>query len=347
MLPFSFCVDEHPELRAFTSNGLGRREPLRRIVLARTIDEILALQSRWEYLQARSPATVFQSFHWNSTAARIFDHEEPHIIFCETEGGMALLPLCIDRVRNVVACLGDVLFDYRDALTIGEPDALLAAWQEATSFDLPFSSGGLLESSRSRWAGFHLSSFYGRPVVRTADGRAGLFSKNHARSASRLRRLERMGVTLREYTPAEPDLLRWIYEQKAAQPPESGANVFRDPRRIEFMIAVAKADPHRVELSTLEFEGRCIAALVTLRERHWRRFYTIWFAQEWATHSPGIGLIYEITRRSLEQDLNCDYMTGEQGYKMRFATAVEPMYWVDASSDQLRSLSESRKIVAA
>lgn len=318
------------------------------IVLAHTADEILALRSRWEFLQARCHATVFQSFKWNWIAANAFaDRESPYVIFAETSNGMALLPLCINQGKRSLSCLGDVVFDYRNVLTLGEDDALIAAWGEAARLELPFSSGGLQASSRKAWAGFRLNPFYRTPAVKVSEISADGFSGNHPRCALRLRRLERMGAALRQYSPAPVSLVRWLYEQKAMQPPEAGENVFADPRRVEFMSAVVACEPYSEELFTLEAGETCIAALVTLREQRWRRFYTIWFDQRWARFSPGISLIFEVTRRSLADGLNCDYMTGEQEYKMRFATSVEALFWIEASMEQLRDMAQRRVGIAA
>jgi CelD/BcsL family acetyltransferase involved in cellulose biosynthesis len=320
---------------------------LRHIVVARTADEILALRSRWEYLHARCPASIFQSFKWNWMAARFFaDREAPYVVFAETNSGMALLSLCINLERKTLSCLGDSLFDYRDVLAVGDDSALLAAWDTTNRMELPFSTGGLPGSSHGRWAGFHLNPFYRTPLVRPAEISADCFATTHARCASRVRRLERMGAVFSEHSPASPDLMRWIYQQKAVQPPEAGENVFSDSRRIEFMSAVVANGPHGEEVFTFEMAGKCIAALVALREHRYRRFYTIWFDEQWARYSPGISLIYEVTRRSLAEGLNCDYMTGEQDYKMRFATSVEPLYWVEASAEELRTLSQRRAVAA-
>jgi CelD/BcsL family acetyltransferase involved in cellulose biosynthesis len=46
-------------------------------------------------------------------------------------------------------------------------------------------------------------------------------------------------------------------------------------------------------------------------------------------------LIYEVTRQSLGEGLDCDYMTGEQPYKLRLATSSVPLYRVQATADQL------------
>ncbi|HLH07220.1 MAG TPA: GNAT family N-acetyltransferase [Terriglobales bacterium] len=317
-------------------------------VIARSANEILALRDRWDWLYSQCRATIFQSFKWNWIASRVFaEREFPYVIYSEADHGQALLPLCINRRRNSLACLGDVLFDYRDVLAIGEDDATMAAWSEAARLGLPFSSGGLLASASPQWSAFQLNQFYRSPHVRVSDGSADLFACKHTRSASRLRKLQRMGVELRKYAPPTAALLRWIYEQKASQPPEAGENVFSDPCRIEFMAEITSTGPLQEEVFTLEIQQRCIAALVTLRESDCRRFYTIWFDQNWSRHSPGISLIYEVTRRSLAEGLDCDYMTGEQSYKMRFATSVEQLYWVDASVEQMKAAGRNRMELAA
>src|SRR5262249_11531800 len=57
-------------------------------------------------------------------------------------------------------------------------------------------------------------------------------------------------------------------------------------------------------------------------------------------HSPALSLIYEVTRRSLAAGLDCDYMTGEQPYKMRLATASNPLYRLQATPEQLAVLPD-------
>ena len=86
---------------------------------------------------------------------------------------------------------------------------------------------------------------------------------------------------------------------------------------------------------------------MTFREPQVRRFYTIYFDQAWSRYSPGTVLLYEVTRRSLAAGLECDYMTGEHGYKLRFATSVVPMHWVEASPEMLASLGTYRPALAA
>jgi CelD/BcsL family acetyltransferase involved in cellulose biosynthesis len=42
--------------------------------------------------------------------------------------------------------------------------------------------------------------------------------------------------------------------------------------------------------------------------------------------SPGVTLLYRVIRHAQRRDLDFDFMTGEQPYKMRFATEVVPLY---------------------
>jgi hypothetical protein len=89
----------------------------------------------------------------------------------------------------------------------------------------------------------------------------------------------------------------------------------------------------------LEIEQEPIAALVTFIDGPVRRFYTTWMDPAWSKHSPGVALLFEATRQTLEQGLDCDYMTGEQPYKLRFATGSEPLYKIDTGAEQLSALN--------
>ena len=60
--------------------------------------------------------------------------------------------------------------------------------------------------------------------------------------------------------------------------------------------------------------------------------------------SPAMCLICEVTRQSLEAGLNCDYMTGEQPYKIRMATGSMPLYRLTATSAQLAQHGEPQSV---
>jgi len=85
---------------------------------------------------------------------------------------------------------------------------------------------------------------------------------------------------------------------------------------------------------------------VTLRDGACRRFYTGWFGTECEKHSPALSLIYEITRQSLAEGLDCDYMTGEQGYKMRLATDLVKLFRVRATAAELAAAAGTKELPA-
>lgn len=318
---------------------------MRRTVLAHNHHDIYRLRYTWEQLEARHPATMFQSFTWNYIAAQAFvDREQPFVIYAESDQGAALVPTAMDHARQRLVFLGETLFDYRDVLTSGDPQVLAGAWNRASQLGLKFSSGALRSDSNfAAWNGFDVSRFYGAPRVSPKEVTAEEFARGHNRLASWKRRLDREGVEFKCHPGTNSELVRYIYEQKGTQPSEIGGSLFSDPRRVQFMIEVCRQMGSACEIFTFESAGTLVAALVTFRDRHVRRFYTIYFDQAWAKQSPGMVLIYEVTCRSLKSSLECDYMTGEHSYKARLATSIVPMYWVEASADALANVGKTEQ----
>src|ERR1041385_3711381 len=156
--------------------------------------------------------------------------------------------------------------------------------------------------------------------------------------------MARLGFALHKHRGDYPGLMRFIYEKKATQNPES---LFRDSARIDFMVNAATVLPDRFEIFTLEDESSIVATLVVLREDRCRRFYTGWFAPQFEKHSPALSLIYEVTRQSLAEGLDCDYMTGEQPYKLRLATNSVPLYRVRATAEQLAAVGRAKQLPTA
>jgi CelD/BcsL family acetyltransferase involved in cellulose biosynthesis len=169
-----------------------------------------------------------------------------------------------------------------------------------------------------------------------------------------LRKLQRAGAELKHYTGEDSRLVRWIYEQKAQQPTPDGANVFSDHERIDFMVAWCAMAGPRCDIFCFEAGSQIISALVTFRDETSRtparRFYTICFDPHWEKFSPGTLLVYEVTRRSLAEGLDADFMTGEQPHKLRLATTSVPLYRASAQPDDLHALAaelDERARVAA
>jgi CelD/BcsL family acetyltransferase involved in cellulose biosynthesis len=302
-----------------------------RIALYRSAHALEPLRGVWEGLCRDSDHSIFQTFTWNLLAARAFAAaEEPLVIHAENDSGAALIPACLRA--DHVSLLGDTLFDYRDVLAAGDDEVLRRAWQQVAAANQPLAVTALPgEPSRRNWEGlgFSPAPFCNAPMVRRDDVSAEGFARTHTRSTRLLRRLAQAGVEVHTHGGSESALLRHIYEAKSRQATAGAASLFADGNRIDFMIAIAAADPG-CEIFTLETAGTLVAALVTFREPLVRRFYTVYYHQSWARYSPGVALVFEATRRSLAQGLDCDYMTGEQPHKTRFATHLMPLFRVEA-----------------
>jgi len=117
------------------------------------------------------------------------------------------------------------------------------------------------------------------------------------------------------------DLVRWMYQLKARQ--ENGS-LFRDPVRIEAVLKMAASA--ETELFTLEREGDLVAAVLTFLDGNVCRFYGTYYDEQWARYSPGVSLLYRVIQQAQARRLDFDFMTGEQAYKLRFASEVVPLY---------------------
>jgi CelD/BcsL family acetyltransferase involved in cellulose biosynthesis len=308
-----------------------------RVRIHTSIRAIEQLRRLWEFIDQQEQTTIFQNFDWNLLAARQFsDREEPFVVVAEASYGLAIVPaarlLHDDRLR----LLGEELFDYRHFLHHGEPDVLRAALSALARAGSPLEIVAMRECDKSEaledleWEPFSLA-----PSVTLAEISAERFAASHLRLARNLRRLERMGFRIRTHSGDNSSLLRSIYEIKAQHDPVS---LFRDQRRVDFMMQAGRLQPERVEVFTIESETCIAAALVTFREPAVRRFYTCSFSPEFAKLSPAMALIHRVTYDSLQSGMDCDYMTGEQGYKLRLATGTTKLFRLKAKPDELAAL---------
>ena len=303
----------------------------------------------WHGLLRQQRHTIFQRFSWNRLAAEIFlDRMTPHVISVETPEGAAILPAAINHSTQRVEWLGETLFDYRDVLHAGDPEALRQAWLRVAACGLPLDLVAIEgHAAHRRWKSFPLASFSGAPRIDREGMDEQQFRAAHLRLGHRLRRLRQQGVHFDLHTGRHSALVREIYQRKSTQL-DSG-NVFHDERRRDFMVAAAALEADQCELFVLEsHEGSLIAALVTFRDGDVRRFYTTYFDPAWAKYSPGMLLLYEATARTLAEGLSCDYMTGEQTFKLRLATSREPLYRLPIASQELSGIvNAKRSLIAA
>jgi CelD/BcsL family acetyltransferase involved in cellulose biosynthesis len=315
------------------------------ITVCRSAEEMLRLRPLWVSLCADGNYTLFQNFELSVLAAERFaEREEPYIVCAESPHGAAIVPAVLRR-GGTITLLGEELFDYRAFLHRGDDEVLRAALGKLAELGHPLEIVALREIDRSGMTDeLGILPFSAAPGVSCAQVSAGEFAAGHTRLARNLRRMERLGLGLRRYDGANAPLLRWIYAAKAEQ---NESSLFHDSARIEFLVSAAALMPAVFEIFTLEGGGQTAAAVVTLRDQECRRFYTGWFAAEYEKHSPALALIFEITRQSLAGGLDCDYMTGEQPYKMRLATNAVALYKVRATSEELAGVGRSRALPMA
>jgi CelD/BcsL family acetyltransferase involved in cellulose biosynthesis len=317
-----------------------------KITVCRSAEEMLRLRPLWESLREAGDYTVFQNFDLNRLAAERFaDREEPYIVCAESDRGAAIVPAVLRHRDETIRLLGEELFDYRTFLHAGDDDVLRAALGVLAELGRPLEIVAFREGDRSVVTDeLELLPFAAAPVVGCAQVSAEEFGAAHTRLARNLRRMERLGFELRSYGGGHAPLLRWIYQAKAGQ---SESSLFDDSARIEFLVSAGTLMSDVFEIFTLENDRQMAAAVVTLRDKGCRRFYTGWFAPEYEKHSPALALIYEITRQSLAQGMDCDYMTGEQPYKMRLATNSVALYKVRASAEELAAAGRARGLPIA
>ncbi len=308
-----------------------------KIRIARSAEEMDSFRPLWERLEKSNSCTLFQSFAWNRLVASRFPaREDPYVVCAESDSGAAIIPAAIADYG--LTLLGEALFDYRDVLHLGDPEVLRRAWQELARLRLPLFFTALRGAARrSAWDDLRPQPFVNAPCVLLSDvENAEQFAANHNRLGRCRRRLERQGVHFSRQNAPSPESLRHVYQLKADQLPGS---LFRDPARLSFITAAANLDPTSCDLYTLRRDDCLVAALVTFRDGPTRRFYTIYYDHQWAHFSPGVVLLFEATRQSLAEGLDCDYMTGEQPHKARLATSSVPLFRVEATCESLAMFS--------
>ena len=314
-----------------------------RVRIHNSPQELEQLRPLWESIRKRGQGPLFQDFEWNLLAARRFgDREAPFVVSAEASYGVAIVPAVLRREDRSLRLLGEELFDYRSFLYDGDEEVLRHALTALAQVGAPLELVALRESDRlALLEELELSSFIAAPSVSRADVSAEQFAVMHNRLGRNLRRFHRKGFELRCYNGEHSWLLRSIYERKRAYDPGS---LFHDPVRVEFIVEAARLEPSCCEIFTLESGSQLAAALVTFLDGATRRFYTCYFSREFAKLSPAMVLIHEVTRQSLASGMDCDYMTGEQGYKLRLATGATGLYRLRATAQQLAGLAEKTTV---
>jgi len=320
---------------------------MRRLRIATTVAELEALRPLWVHLGGQPGTTMFQSYLWNIVAARSFaDREQPFVIGLESDSGAVIVP-AVRTGATSAGFLGELLFDYRDVLSIGERGLIAEALAE-------LGRRGLDLSLTAVRAGSHLASgvvgrtepWVGAPCLRRAEMSADAFLAQHFKARKQMRRLRGIGAEFKRYPGTATTLLRWLYERKAEQFTGATNDIFSDLDRRQCMEEITLASGERCDLFTIEFGSAVVAALVTFRDRDFRRLYTVWHDARWEEFSPGIVLLLHACHESLSEGLDVDFLTGEQPHKARFASSRVQLYRLDADAAELLAARQMTSLAA-
>jgi len=263
----------------------------------------------WELATAASPGSVFQSFdfarHWATCFA---DSVEFQIAW--RSDPPAVVPFMVREGR--LGLVGDGLFDYLD----------LVGQAESGFPDLP--------SRRARFTGIpaasRYASFWGAMAAEpfsAAPVRAPLgdLDREHPRAARRYE-AARVELHLAMHAGERLRLLEWLLARKTQAC--GSANVLGGHEQ-RWLCAMVELAPQVSEVWHLTQRGETLAALLCWRAPRVRYGYTIGFDPRWAALSPGILVLYAVLRHTMKEGRSFNFLTGEQAYKLRFATHCEPL----------------------
>ncbi len=310
-----------------------------KIFIARSPEEIEELRGPWRRLFTSGSYTRFQSFEWNALAVKIFaERQSPVIVHARDDDGEAIIPAAIDGASGDLVLLGETLFDYRDILCSGNGAAVETAFEALGALGKELCVTAVREPLGAVWASALAVPFAKAPAALTQNSSRTV----HARLGRCLRRILKQGCVLRQHSGSDTAIVRRIFELKAGQ----GDNLFRDPLRVVFLCQLAHLDAGAFDVFTLMHQDNIVSALITFRDANWRRFYTTYFDERWAALSPGSALLHEVMQQTLTAGMDCDFMTGEQPYKLRLATSSVPLYTLRFSSGQMLGHRASRLAIA-
>src|SRR5204863_8530028 len=146
------------------------------------------------------------------------------------------LPAAINPGDGQICFLGETLFDYRDYLAQGDPEVLRAAWQKLIELELPLHVLSVRRPEAAIWKELPKASYSGAPYLLASSITPEQFSTAHTRKGSRLRRLFRMGIELRQYSGEDKSFVTKIYLCKGAQ--GGAGTLFQDELRRNFMCEI-------------------------------------------------------------------------------------------------------------
>jgi CelD/BcsL family acetyltransferase involved in cellulose biosynthesis len=161
------------------------------------------------------------------------------------------------------------------------------------------------------------------PDVTAAD-----FDLRHRKAADRLKSALRRGAQVFKVEDRDQRrrLLDWILLRKEQRMAALGTPNVLGVREQQWLLTMALQHPQLCALWTLVRDGRPMAGFLTWVQPRTVYGYTLSFDPEFAHDSPGITLLYAVVREALAQGRQFDFLTGEQGFKLRFATRERRLF---------------------
>lgn len=272
----------------------------------------------WE--RAAGGQSIFQSFsfarHWAAGFGR-----EAELRVGWQEDPPAVVPLA--RRAGPWGLVGEGLFDYLDV--IGAAGRAAADWvMEQTGGQLQISGVPQANPHAAFWGGLPLAAqpFAAAPV--RAAGPEGDLVRQHPRQQRRwlaagveLVRVEAAGERRRH--------LAWMLEHKAGGlAARAQANVL-GAAEAGWLERMVEREPGVSELWALRRGGDTLAGLLCWLAPALRYAYTIAYEPLAAALSPGILALYALLRHTMREGRGFNFLTGEQDFKLRFATGREPL----------------------
>lgn len=286
---------------------------MRRLRIIENFADLQQVRSLWNalYQSLGDRVTLFQTFALNELAAQLFaDRERPYVVIAENDSGAAIIPACIRQTD--VSFLGEELFDYREVLS-NDDAALSHAWQEIDRLGAPVE----VKAARGPSAWGENCPFAAAPFWSAA---ADLARNKKLERSTRL--LQQSGCEFHTFDAASKvALVRQMYVLKSQQ---ASGGLFRHARRIDAVVGMAERWPAQIHVCSCG--GEIVAAALTFLDGRVCRFYGTYYDPHWASLSPGIALLYRLVREAQSHGFDFDFMTGEQPYKLRFATGRVPLF---------------------
>ncbi len=284
--------------------------------------DLAGLEGVWRAATAAGSGSVFQEYAFARHWAKVFAPEAEIAVWTSRHAPL-VLPLAIRDGR--LGLIGEGLFDYLDLIGGAAPEVERDAAEAALGLGWRASRfTGVPEGSRhdAFWRALAAEAHpYSAAPVRAAGGSWG---REHARTARRwaaakvaLARAHGAGERLR--------LLAWLLDHKARELAARGQTNVLGRLEQAWLTAMVEQEPELAELWALRRDGETLAALLCWRGAQVRYAYTISYAPEAAALSPGVLALYGVLRHTMHEGRSFNFLTGEQEFKLRFATHREPL----------------------